>query len=127
MGDRGNIKCGVEKSVWIYSHWKGSALPVILQKALIEGKGRWGDEAYLNRIIAQAVMEASGERLLGVGISCEITDNEHDILEVDHDAKVVRVLSCEGWCSEKWERKVLREWPFADYVALPTSSLRGVI
>ncbi|TXH40541.1 MAG: hypothetical protein E6Q97_39410 [Desulfurellales bacterium] len=122
MGDRGNIKCGVEKSVWIYSHWHGSSLPVVLQKALNDGRKRWGDESYLNRIIAQAVMDLDPCRLEWVGISPEMTDNEHHILEVDHDSQRVRVLS-----GDDGGRRVLREWDFAEYVRMPYSELKGVI
>lgn len=90
MGDRGNIvvKSGTEKA-WLYSHWGGTDLPVILRDALVRGKGRWDDAPYLARIIFQQMI-GKDDGITGYGISASVSDNEHPILVVDCGAQTVQ-------------------------------------
>jgi hypothetical protein len=85
MSDSGNIAVKEGKHIiYLYTHWGGSDLPETLKDALERGRKRWNDPAYLTRIIfCEMIMEAS--RLTdtdGLGISCNIQDNEHDLLVV---------------------------------------------
>jgi len=90
MGNRGNIKVG---EVYLYTHWEGSDLKEILKQALIRGKERWDDEAYLTRIIFCEMIKNNVMESTGYGISTYICDNEHPILEVDCNKQEIRIQS----------------------------------
>lgn len=95
MGDRGNIAVLHDKDnqVWLYSHWGGSELFKRLQGGLAFGKGRWGDDSYLNRIIfCHAIPEGQFRDETGYGISTRMQDNEYPILVVDLEHKSVFVI-----------------------------------
>ena len=86
MGDRGNIAIiqSNDDQVWLYSHWGGYELPDRLRQGIIAGKGRWGDESYLAKIIiGHAVPADNWLEETGYGISCRMQDNEHPINVVD--------------------------------------------
>lgn len=112
MGDRGNIAVqDGGKRVYFYSHWSGSELPAIVQKAL-RRQQRWDDAPYLARIIFNTMTEGCSNSETGFGISTDVCDNEHPIVVVDCDTKKVRfepedaqVLDADGVS-------------FADYIAL---------
>jgi hypothetical protein len=90
MGDRGNIKIG---GVYLYTHWAGSEISQILRDALKRGRSRWTDESYLARIIFCEMIKHDVMGTTGYGISTEIIDNEHDILEVNCDKQTVNGIS----------------------------------
>lgn len=95
MGDRGNIAlkyANHEQPIYLYTHWSGSELPTILADALDsqEGRNRWGDEAYLARIIFDRLTDADRSEY-GYGLSLDIQDNEHPILYVDLDEQTVTI------------------------------------
>lgn len=101
MGDRGNIYLK-NSNIYLYTHWCGSALPLIVQQALVRGKDRWTDEPYLNRIIFCELL--SPETLssnTGFGISNYICDNENPIIEIDVGMQQVAI---DG-----------KTWTFEDY------------
>jgi hypothetical protein len=89
MGDRGNIvvKDGADE-VWLYSHWSGTELPIVLRDALRRGADRHGDGPYLARIIFQEMI-GDDRGTTGFGIATRLTDNEHPVLFCDVDAEVV--------------------------------------
>jgi hypothetical protein len=101
MGDRANILVkqhshigGKEPNgaIFIYTHWSGSELPHILQRALVRGKSRWDDEPYLTRIIVSEVIgKDNWDGLTGVGVSTYMGDNSYPLLVVDSDEKTVGV------------------------------------
>lgn len=100
MGDRGNIAIaqhsqqGEGRFVVLYTYWDGSELPAMLVEALHSkaGRARWGDEAYLARIIFNRMTRDDPDGETGYGISTSIQDNEHPILVVDAEAEAVSVL-----------------------------------
>lgn len=98
MGDRGNIKVG---KVYLYTHWGGSEIKNILKTALIRGKERWNDESYLTRIIFCEMIKSDVMGTTGYGISTEVIDNEHDILEVDCDKQEVNGISFKEFIGEE--------------------------
>ena len=106
MGDRGNIVM-VEESgnqIYLYSHWAGTELPEILQKALVRGKNRWDDESYLARIIFSEMIQKDILSETGYGISTYRCDENHPDLEVRiKDKRVV----CNG-----------QEWSFEEFTQL---------
>jgi hypothetical protein len=92
MGDRGNIVMIEEKGgeIYLYTHWYGSNLPKILQRALIRGKDRWDDEAYLARTIFNEMVKDDilGE-MNGYGISTYETDNNHANIKVKSSTQTI--------------------------------------
>lgn len=92
MGDRGNIVVrGPYGDVWFYTHWYGTDMKYILQRALARNQ-RWDDAAYLARIIFSELIKNDVDGETGYGISTHMLDNEHGILVVDvPNQKVVRV------------------------------------
>lgn len=80
IGNRGNIKIG---KIYFYTHWGGSELYDYVRNALDRGRERWTDEPYLARIIFCEMVGDDVKGTTGFGISTEICDNEHNILEVD--------------------------------------------
>lgn len=127
MGDRGNIyitdsategysadefRAG-ERGIYLYAHWHGSELPELLQNALVKGRGRWGDDAYLTRIIIDQVTYAGRDQETGFGVSLKRTDNQYPITIVDLGRQQV------AWAAPDDERdssKWVGHTPFADYV-----------
>lgn len=112
MGDRANIVLnygtddeGRDQEIYLYTHWAGHRWPEELRKALIFGKGRWGDSAYLGRIIASKVFEDCHDGLTGGGIAPYITDNEYPLIYVYLEEDLVRIGK--------------QEWSFEDYTQFP--------
>lgn len=93
MGDRGNIAIQYEgnkaKRVYFYTHWKGSDMSKIVAAALERGKGRWGDDSYLARVIFCELVKDDVEGETGYGISLDAGDNEHPFLVVDLESQTV--------------------------------------
>ena len=118
MGDRGNIVLdfGSQRFIYLYTHWQGSHLAEILRAALSRGRGRWGDAAYLARIVFSEMVRDELLEVVGYGLSPYLTDNEHDLLVVDLVGS--RVLLCEG----ENLKAVRRTWTFDEFVA--AASLR---
>lgn len=91
MGDRGNVAVmqypydDQDKVVYLYTHWGGTELPVVLAEALdsAAGRGRWNDPAYLARIIFCRMVRGDEAGETGYGISLTPPDNEHEILYVN--------------------------------------------
>ena len=84
MGDRANIVVTGDHTdpIFLYTHWRGYAVPGILQAALKRGRGRWGQTDYLTRIIFCELIGDDASGLTGFGISTRITDNERPLLYV---------------------------------------------
>jgi len=124
MGDRGNIVVddGSNKPVFLYTHWCGTELPQILQRALKRGRGRWGDTPYLTRIIFSEMIRNDVLEETGYGISTSMCDNEHNILYVDGNYKAVLVLEAD-WKFEGdiSKLKKLAEFTFDQYIELNLS------
>ena len=86
----------INKSTCLYN------LPFILQSALQRGKGRWGDNSYLNRIIFSEMIKDDLLEDTGYGIDTQMPDNQHDIIYLSHENKTVTI-------GEK-------TWTFEEYV-----------
>lgn len=119
MGDRGNIVVsdGQSAPVFLYTHWCGSEIPMILQRALKRGKGRWGDTSYLTRIIFSEMIRGDLLESTGYGISTSMCDNEHNILFLDDVNHVVKVLK-HTWGKELEDLTVMAEFKYEKFLEL---------
>ncbi len=92
MGCRGNIQIQFSnnKSIYFYTHWRGSAIKEIVQCAL-RRRVRWGDEAYLARIIFCELVKGYESEETGYGITPYIADNENPIVKVSPHTQTVHV------------------------------------
>lgn len=94
MGDRGNIYVkqngGKDAGIYLYGHWSGYQIPVLLRDALKRGEERWGDEQYLTRVIFDG-LRGDDDGLTGFGISTYPCDNERKLLVVDAESQTVSV------------------------------------
>lgn len=114
MGDRANVYLvdqidrdeDTATGIYVYTHWSGYEWPDRLRAALEVGKGRWGDDQYLNRIVIRELFATlNGET--GGGLSTRLGDNEHPIIVVNHDGREVT--------PSKWAEGI----SFADYIGEP--------
>lgn len=112
MGDRGNVyitNTATEgytapeflagaRGIYVYSHWDGSELPTMVRDALKAGKGRWGDDEYLTRIIIDQITKSGRDQETGYGVGLTMLDNSYPITIVDLGAQRV------AWASPGSER-----------------------
>ena len=99
MGDRANIRIKQQYDetgnatnlyIYLYSHWGGSDLPMVLQMAL-KKKWRWDDPSYLTRIIFCEMVKDDVAGETGYGIATSAPDNEHEYIDVDCEAQTVKI------------------------------------
>ena len=113
MGDRANIlvkENDDDGGVYLYSHWTGSNLPLVLRDAL-KKHWRWDDCPYLTRIIFdEMTREDHGET--GFGISSFCGDGDDRVLVVNCEKQTVT-----------FNNKV---WGFEKYVSLSDPELETV-
>lgn len=89
MGDRGNIffvdrlEDDELEGVYMYTHWSGSMLPLLVRDALERGRGRWGDPQYLARVVFCELVKDSILEETGYGLSSRLGDNEHIVIRID--------------------------------------------
>lgn len=122
MGDRGNIRLvSSDGEVWFYSHWSGSDLPHIVQRALAR-RQRWGDDPYLNRIIFCELVKGHEADETGFGISTAVCDNSHPIVVVDHVKQRV-AFSSDTETGKVNEKNCIIAWTFEEYIGLTKSKL----
>lgn len=91
MGDRANVHVVEERGgdIYLYTHWGGTELPATLASALERGRGRWGDESYLTRIIFSEMVKDDLLAETGYGISSYPVDQEYPDLVVNMGAQTV--------------------------------------
>jgi hypothetical protein len=125
MGDRANIFVadddydgGPPLGVYLYAHWGGEALPLLLQGVLSRGL-RWDDPSYLARLIFCEMVRGDERGEDGYGISASLGDNEHSITVVDCGKQRVSFCSENVFVAEGIEPAAIVSWTFDEYVALP--------
>jgi hypothetical protein len=92
MGMRRNIALdygAAQGKIYLYTHWGAEGLENVLAKALDRARDRWGDDAYLARIIFTDMTDGVGQDLTGFGIAPFECDPEFATLTVDLVAKTV--------------------------------------
>jgi len=115
MGDRGQIRLVSEGSpdIYFYTHWEATELPEIVANALARGRGRWGDDEYLNRIIFSEMIKDDVMSETGFGIGTAEHGDVWRVVTVNHDAKTVEVSEID------------KVWSFEDYVVAFSSASVG--
>jgi hypothetical protein len=112
MGDRGDIYVheGDAPGVYLYTHWDGSALPHIVQRALIsrEGRMRWNDAPYLTRIIFEVLIRGNEGQATGYGISAQRSDGR--LIKVDVTAQTVTLDNGDSRSFEEFSRWIDARW-----------------
>ncbi len=83
------IKYGDGNKIYFYSHWDGADMKEILKNALIRGKERWNDEAYLARIIFSEMIKDNILDLTGYGIAPYEMDKNYETIVVDIKNKTI--------------------------------------
>lgn len=93
MGDRATLKITFPQygSMYLYTHWGGSQMPLRLQEALTFGRPRWGDDSYLTRIVVSRIIGDQWNSETGHGLTLFPTDSEYPNLELDLDAETVSI------------------------------------
>lgn len=112
MGNRGEIYVheGDKPGVYLYSHWGASALPHVVQRALIsrEGRNRWNDAPYLTRIIFEQLIRGSEGGETGYGISAQRT--EGPVVSVDVADQTVTLDDGVGRSFAEFSRWIDASW-----------------
>lgn len=106
MGDRANIRLDYGKhrteeraydSIYLYTHWGGSAIAETLQTALERGRSRWDDDSYLARIIFNQMTAGIEMETTGIGISpYEISPDRENIV-INLTEQTVNGIPFEDW------------------------------
>lgn len=128
MGDRVNVVIKSEQAdppsyVYLYSHWGGYDMPLVVQKALAK-KWRWDDGAYLARIIFDQMTEGSVGGETGFGIDTRPCDNEHPYIVVDPATRRVGFTHYDWRQSHLCDPENVREWwSFDEYIQLSEGAL----
>ncbi len=113
MGDRANILVKIDNrdsGVYLYSHWGGTELPVILQEALAK-RWRWQDAPYLTRIIFCEMVRGEEFGETGFGISTKCCDGDDRLLEVNCQTQlVIRQTDGKSWTFEEFIKEKHIGW-----------------
>jgi hypothetical protein len=90
MGDRSNIVVVQPDNsrIWLYGHWLGEDNYRVVGEVLSQ-RLRWGDHAYLARMLFDKMTEGALDKETGFGISTAMCDNEHFIIALQPDLTVV--------------------------------------
>lgn len=126
MGNRANIflaepsyTAAPATGVFLYTHWGGFELPLVLQDALKRSESRWND-SYLGRVIFSEMVKGDVLGTTGYGISTALTDNSYPIIRVDRESQTV------SFCREHLTNptpSIEFVWTFAEYVKLTRAQL----
>lgn len=121
MGDRGQVRLisKGQPDIYLYTHWGADRLPKTVAEALDRGRGRWGDDEYLNRIIFSEMIQGEVLEDTGFGIGTGLHGDVWRVVEVCHQDQTVRVLNKEypnddynqpTWVTVLWQ-------PFDEFVS----------
>jgi hypothetical protein len=108
MGMRRNIELKYEdgNKIYLYTHWGAEELREDLKLALIRGKSRWDDPAYLARIIFAEMMHEDISGLAGLGIAPYETDPEFPTIAVDVQDQTVDGLPFSAFIEGNYQNRI---------------------
>ena len=86
-----------EPSIFLYTHWGAELLEQTLAESLDRGRGRWGDEPYLARIIASDMFKDAEQDITGYGLAPYVMDDEYPTLYVDLEKQTVNNVPFEAF------------------------------
>lgn len=120
MGDRANVAVVQSAGpVFLYTHWTGSDLPAIVQRALAH-KQRWTDDQYLARIVFSEMIRDSVLDETGFGIGTEPSDGEDRIVVVDVAGQQVYYATGKDLVPLYNHKR----WTFEEFIALDSPEWR---
>lgn len=94
MGDRANLRLKYpnDKELVIYSHWGGSEMHAMAQRAVqrLIDSGRIGDDNYAGRIIISEIVPQEGDLSWGIGFDYAC-DAEYPLIEIDVNTGAVAI------------------------------------
>jgi hypothetical protein len=124
MGDRANVlvKDSYDDGVFLYTHWEGYDLPLLVRKALATEE-RWSDSSYLARIVFSAMVKEDIDGSTGYGISSRLTDNEYPVIVLDADARRVSYVT-EAAARDKDTSKPVASWSMEQYITVPEEEIQ---
>jgi hypothetical protein len=93
--DYGSQPDGTARKIYFYTHWGAEGLEDCLRAALIRGRDRWGDPAYLARIIFSEMIADEVLETTGYGIAPYECDPEFPTIEVDLERQTVNGVTFE--------------------------------
>lgn len=117
MGDRANVlvkESDNDPGVYLYTHWGGTELPIVLQNALRK-RWRWDDCSYLTRIIFCEMVKGEEMDECGYGISTFAPDGQDRVLVVNCSDQTVKTQGDPHY--PEWSCKE-QTWTFEEYIAL---------
>lgn len=121
MGDRANVRMKYQhakgeegKTIYLYTHWQGSDLPLTVKRALLR-KQRWNDAAYLARIVFSEMVKGQEGEETGFGIAPYMCDNEHTIIELEPEKQAIKLY---GFSYLKEEKEPFFTTTFARYIEM---------
>jgi len=92
MGDRGQVELiSSDGTLFLYTHWGASTLPQVVSDALARGRGRWGDDEYLNRIIFSEMIQDCVLDETGFGIGLGLHGDVWRVVVVNHTDQTVLI------------------------------------
>lgn len=140
MGDRTNIVIAYKSTekasslaealagaIVLYWHWGGYDAGPSLAKALAAAHPRWDDESYAARIIVSRIIGKHWNEETGFGLySGELGDNEHSILLVDLEQKVVRRFGNPGYLNpdDALNAAPTHQWTFLEFANMKEGDAR---
>lgn len=130
MGDRANVFLlqesdakGENKGLYLYTHWDGYKLPVVVQSALKKGRKRGDNPAYLARRIFCAMVSREPSALTSCGISIWICDSDRPILVIDSTKERVLFCKAEGFEATRNIADPIAFWSFEEYCKLSEEAI----
>jgi hypothetical protein len=135
MGDRGQVKIisKGEPDLYFYSHWDAGSLPGIVAAALDRGRGRWGDDEYLNRIIFSEMIRDCVLEETGYGIGFSRHGDVWRVVEINYDDKTVAISEVDydgyevssGLLEETWKYEQ-EPIPYGEFIAKYAKAMEAI-
>ena len=118
MGDRANVKV-LDRSddkvheVYLYTHYDGQDLPLMVRDALERGIDRWDDVQYLTRVIFCEMIQDDVMGSTGYGITAREYDGGRTVI-VDPDKSEITLKGGKVYSFNEFAKmnkeQILKDW-----------------